>query len=245
VKHSGNGWAGEEPGSSTTNSKTSSNTASLPPGRPLQAGKQDEAGRPANSRFLERNSGPSTGTGTASATVAPTGHESNRSHSMPSSPPTSPATTTTMAEHLSMLSPPARKTAQRLGQLLVWGYEINEAADLLGLDYEQARLQVAQLQDELERLAGLESTVRHCTKCGEVAPQHLRGMCIGCARSRACNLCGRVEVLRLNLCHICYPENTHPCNGCQKTTRIRRSGLCSRCERETQEVKRAALMADT
>jgi hypothetical protein len=127
---------------------------------------------------------------------------------------------------------------------LVWGWSTEEAAGRLGIDYEQARLQLAQLQDELERLAGLESIVRRCIQCGQVTLQLQRGMCLLCARGRPCCVCGTVEVLHLSLCRLCYPEHTHPCDGCQRMTRIRPGGLCSRCAREEQQARQAALMAD-
>jgi hypothetical protein len=134
-----------------------------------------------------------------------------------------------------MLSPAARKTAQRLGQLLVWGYEIDEAADRLGLDRADARQQLAVLRDELEQLAGLERTIRRCTRCGQVALRHLRGMCIPCARSRPCGVCQRVAVLTKNLCPDCFTLHTQPCGRCGKVTRIRPGGLCSPCGNQTRD----------
>jgi hypothetical protein len=122
--------------------------------------------------------------------------------------------------------------------LIASGYSPAETATKLGLPVSEVNLRIAELKDELERLAGLESTVRHCTQCGQVTLQQMRGMCLLCARGRPCCVCGTVEVLHLSLCSVCYPTHVHGCVSCGRPTRIRSSGLCSRCAREAQEARR-------
>jgi hypothetical protein len=171
----------------------------------------------------------STSSDASSATSGTTKDESSRSPSRPSSPPTTP-TTTGLAEVLYRLSPTARETAVSIGQLLVWGYTPREAADALGIALEQVLRRLAELQDEIEQLAGIASTDTRCAKCGEVAKPPLRGMCKPCARNRPCALCGRLAVLSKNLCPDCFPVHTHPCVDCGKVTRMRPRGRCSPCE---------------
>ena len=136
------------------------------------------------------------------------------------------------------------KTARTIGLVLSLGYEVAEAADLLGLDPDTARQQVAERKDELEQLAGLERSGHRCSRCGSVASRRIGELCVPCARSRVCRGCRvyqPIPVGNLGYCASCGPDCIHDCDGCGKRTAIRRSGLCCRCEdgKKARERERA------
>ena len=95
----------------------------------------------------------------------------------------------------SELSPAAAETAKTVGQLLVWGWSIEEAADKLGLSSADVEQQLAELAAELEELAGVERTVRRFVRCGRVSPRRTREMCDPCFRTRLCRGCGELRVI--------------------------------------------------